>query len=640
MKKFAVVVASAVVALPGSVYAHDLVSAGADELPLAPSAIAPIQGPEYVPLDASADGRFVLFANYRLPEALGAGAVNGGDCAVYRKDRSTGALLTVFASAAGVREYCRGGLMSADGNTVVVPVASPPSNPDGEIITVDGVNVASFGDAVILAVKDIAADTLTEISQPLISTSASDIVRIQLGNGFGLPLAPAPRLHDLSADGSVAITSVLDINSGNLAPVFQLVDLGTQAIDTDLLAGLSFSAPDVSLTGVALNGDGTRAALWVALTSPVVDPNPPAPFPAFETEYRLYLKNIPDATYTEIESLGAGPYGLAPNGLNVRAPVLTADGLSNNANIITLLQEPPMCVADTTVFPGVMEACAPDEPLRACAGAECEIKVIRYNVNFNTLNTQTTPARDGSAPGRVLTDVRISNGGLRLLYPRRVLNPFGGDFEIDPFDTRTICINRDSIDSGSGVPVEEPCAGSGPVLPFPNPVAISEPTLWFLRNLDTGADITASIDADGFQSTVAVISDDGLTVAYSSRDPRLRDDELTGVNSLDESLLPAACFWPDNDGGYNVRTVTNDNVRFATTATQYVYPFMPVFCPAPSPALEGQVFAEDYVTQTTGPVIVRSSGGAFGLLLLPLAALAWQRRHRHRGYPQDLDARG
>ncbi len=629
MNKITTWLIGAVLALPVTAYSHDIVSAGADGLPLPPPAIEPVQGPEYVPLDANSNGRFVLFANYRLPEAAGGYTANSAECTVYRKDRITGDLLTVFQSEAGVREYCRGGLLSADGNLVVVPVAAPPSNPDGEIIEIDGVPVASYGEAVILAVKDIASGTVTEISQPLVTRNASDIARIELGNGgFGLPLAPAPRLHDLSADGNVAITATLDINSGNLGEVFQLVDIDTATIDDDLLAGLSFTAPDVNLRGVAVSRDGSRAALWVALTSPVTDPNQPFLWPAFETEYRLYYKNVPEGTFTELEALGFGPVENPTLGLNVRAPILTADGLSNNANVVTLLQEPPMCVADTTTFPGVMEPCAPDEPLRACEGTECEIRVIRYNVSRDFLQIQTTPPREGSAPGPVLSDVRISSSGLRLLYPRTVTRPFGGDFEIDPFDNRRICIDRDSIDSGSGVPAEVACDITGPTLPFPSTVALSAPTLWFLRNLDTRADLTASIDENGFLSTSAVISDDGLTVVFGSRDPRLRDDELTGVNSLDEALLPAECFWPDNEGGYNIRVVTNDNVRFDTTDTQYIYPFMPVFCPAPSPVITGQVFAEDYIPPPLDDVIVRSSGGSFGLLLVPLAALAWLRRRR------------
>ena len=111
---------AAALLLPAASTAHDAVSAGADGLPLDPPTLTTADGPAYAPLDVSAGGRYVLFANY--PPASGEISSLADDCTIYRKDRATGELLTVFVTAPGVRHYCNGALMSEFHRT------KPPTN--------------------------------------------------------------------------------------------------------------------------------------------------------------------------------------------------------------------------------------------------------------------------------------------------------------------------------------------------------------------------------------------------------------------------------------------------------------------------------------------------------------------------------
>jgi hypothetical protein len=302
--------------------------------------------------------------------------------------------------------------------------------------------------------------------------------------------------------------------------------------------------------------------------------------------------------------------------------------LSDSGNVVSLTQLPPRCPAAITL-PGppdipYFDYCAADD-LQPCEGPECEWRILRYAIATDQLIVTHTPVRDAALPGRV-GEPQFSANGRWLLYPRQVRYPFGGTDEIQSLTTTLTCLDRTAIDSGSGA-VAVTCEDLGPALPGAVTPSYVPPTIWTLRNLDTGLEVAASVHSDGFQSTRALLSDDGATAVYQSRDPRLRHDPLTGISSLDESLLPDACFWPDGPDAISIRAVTNDNTQFVTTATQYRYPELPVICPAPAPVLEGQVFASELLVRVRAPVAVRSSGGAFGLLLVPLSLLAlWRSR--------------
>ncbi|MDP6616899.1 MAG: hypothetical protein QF790_07020 [Gammaproteobacteria bacterium] len=95
----------------------DLVSSDSAGVPLEVSDDSAVFG--YTPLDISDDGRFILLADYLDAPAIGPVPppfVEG--CSIFRKDRLSGELLTVFEGDPDGIDYCNGALMSADGNLV------------------------------------------------------------------------------------------------------------------------------------------------------------------------------------------------------------------------------------------------------------------------------------------------------------------------------------------------------------------------------------------------------------------------------------------------------------------------------------------------------------------------------------------
>jgi hypothetical protein len=97
-----------------------------------------------------------------------------------------------------------------------------------------------------------------------------------------------------------------------------------------------------------------------------------------------------------------------------------------------------------------------------------------------------------------------------------------------------------------------------------------------------------------FQSNGTLFSDDGSTVIFHSRDPRLQTDDVTALAAT-EAAMDEACFWSPAGSSSNLRVATNDNVQFAAEDDFNVYRETPVFCPVPDPALTEHVFATDIV---------------------------------------------
>jgi len=624
MKGFLRCFPAALLAFSASTYAHDIISAGPDMMPLDPSPITDVDGSAYVPLAVSGGGRYVLFANYD-PASISVFNFNADECRIYRKDRITGDLLTVFDSSAGTRKYCNGARMSADGNIVATSPTSVPSNPGGEVVTRDGENFFSFGDVVALTVKDIAADSETDIlTEYLVNTPP---VLIPLPEFGGYPI------QQLNAHGNAAIITVANISGNTVVAVPGLVDIETETVDTELISFIDPGDASPFLTGAALNADGSYLALSVTLSTSVPNPDPPpplwiGPWETLETENAIFRVNR--NTDTVIKALLPDEPELI-QGLITAGRTIRAGGLSDSGNTISWIEAPPMCIPGGG-FGGLFESCAPDLPLRACEDEECEPTIRRYSFSNLLLNTQQPTTRTETKAGSV-QDVRFSSDTLWMLFSRKIVNPFGDDYEIPesagiPPDGY-ICINRASVDSGSGVPVQEACAvtNPGPIPPPGAPVLgtdfteLTSPKIWVLRNLQTGVELSVSTHDNGFQADRALISDDAATVVYESRDPRLRHDDLTGTHFVDESLLDDACFWPDGPGELNIRVITNDNTRFFTAATQYIYEFMSVFCPAPTPALDANIFASEVLVRVPEIVPVRSGGSAPGPWLLAL--LVW-----------------
>ncbi|MBT8421619.1 MAG: hypothetical protein KJP03_00710, partial [Gammaproteobacteria bacterium] len=544
-------------AFAGHCFAHDLVSAGPDQLPLAPSPITTFDGPAYSPLDVSADGRFVLFANFDPDVFFGFATALTEECKIYRKDRATGDLLVVFDSAGLDRDYCNRAKMSADGNVIVTSpsyVAPDPSaEPPGDIF---------FGNPtqIVVAVYDATTNTSTEIVADLESQqSANDIGRIRLGAGI-MPIPAGLNIEYLNAAGNVALSSVVEVVGDVVAAVPLLIDIEAGTVERAAAPDVDYGDAEPFLNGLSVSGGGRFLAMSVSLSTTVPNPEPPPPgwFGPWETV------ETENAIFRVDRSTGSVIKALLPDepdpiqGLIRFGRTLTPGALSNNGNVVTWVEPPPLCTPEGTPFPfgGLLEPCAPDLPLRACEAEECEPTVRRYFFNSLVLNSQQPTPRSTSKQLNT-QEIQFSADAVWMLFSRQIRNPFGGDYEI-PVQSPVppdgfICINRASADSGSSVPVEEVCeeTNPGPIPPPGAPILgtdytkLAAPKIWVLRNLQTGAEFSVSTDDNGFQAGRAIMSDDAATVVYESRDPRLRDDDLSGINFLDESLLDDACFWPD-----------------------------------------------------------------------------------------------
>lgn len=650
------VVATLLALVPLGGGAHDLVSGGADGQPLSPT-LLPAADEGFVPLDVSFDGRYVLFANRVLPTTVDEA---DPDCTIYRKDRNTGELITVLTSVDGERYYCYGAKLSADGEVVVAAPASVPTNPDGTIVT-DGNGMFArfdFGDIIAVTVRDIAADTTTDIIERLTTLNARDVARVQLGTGMGFTTGLFSGYGELvlAGNASLAIGRRGRVTGFVFQEEFKTFDLTAGIVaEDDLLSGIDFPVPPGSpdavaqITGASISNSGRFVALSAEVSGPLSSPvaalDPciiDAPTPLLENcrSTNFFVLDRDTDVTIEIEELRRGFDSIASGGFTIIRPraAIRPDSLSIGGNVITLLEQPALC-SDPNNF-GVTLPCSPDGV--ACVEDECSLKVTRLNITTREIEEQTTQVGQLTEhlyrpPAQISRDSRF------ILYPRAPINPLGGTFEfpselssVPPTDF--VCVSRDSIDSGSGLPVSEPCVATdpGPIQPCllvdpatcgpvfdapPEFTRLDQPVLWYLRNLNSGAEQLVSVhDSNFFQSNQVRLSGDGGTVAYFTRDPRLREDVLTN-NSLDESLLPDECFWPNGPAEPNLRVITNDNTTFFTAPTQYVYEATPVFCPAPSPVIEAQIYADDLFSRGFVPVPVRRASSSFGLLLVPLVLL-------------------
>jgi len=640
MKGFIRCLPMALLAIAANSAAYDVVSSTADGQPLGPLPIAAsFENDKYSLLDVSDDGRYVLFANYSLTTPPGSQVPDAPnpDCTIYRKDRRTGELLTALSSSdISQRYYCRGALMSANGNLIAAQTASPPTIPDGELVTSpEGYAYISYGDIVALTVRDINSDTTTEILASPSSSSANDIARVNLGVGRGqMALSNGYSLYELSDDGSTALVSYFDVIGNIVGPVYRLIDIATQTIETDFLPAEIFGEFFVGQNGIAMSGNGEL--LLVAKTDSVALPPVGSwALPAGDVTERLYLHNRATNETLELEDLQiTSP---AASGLINNRRLIQPGALSTNGDVVSWVQGPGQCLLPMTVG---FELCNAD--LEPCSAEDCEWQVMRYEISTGRLDEETTLADgDLTTPGFV-NQARFSRGSRWLLYPRVVRQPFGGDFTLSLFDREPLatedflCVSRSAVDSLNSTPDSETCElttpgpirqPGAPVLSLFDYTDLNPPVLWALRDLETNTEQWVSLnDGNFFQSNVALLSGDGATVAHQSHDPRLRPDALDARAGLDESALPDACFWPNGPGERNLRVTTNDNTRYFAAPDQYIYEAMPTLCIVPTDPLTANVYAQDLrdrgvFVPAGSEGVVRSSGGSAGLLLLLL--LGW-----------------
>lgn len=656
---------------------QELVSADSAGEPVPTELIADFSDSELRPLDVSADGRYVLMANFDSENRVfGIFNLSDSNCKIYRKDRSTGDLLTVFASEEGVVNYCSDAKMSADGNIVVISPTAAPENVEGERVEDQRGRLVYRHRIIALMVANIDSGTRRNIWSTVDSVDPFSQGRREVFSGYNV--------YELSANGRTALLGFYDGFVDSAIGFMALIDIEAETVTADLLsdfpqkAGIDTERFSLRLTGVSLSGDGTKIAVAAALAERDSEfggivcgqvgrcdffggENRENFVPPIRHE-RVYILDAQVLDYTEVRdlrrervfTLGTGE-DFAEQYLRGQYPpqrTLRADSLSDNGRTLTWLEFDygtsfnPNCY----VFPppGATSACG--SPGSPCLELEsCEIRVVGYNFNTRQFRETYTRLSETTTNQGALTG-QLSANGRKLLYARSINRPFGGDFAITPPNRLDyLCVSRASVDNGSGVPVEEACVPGGPVpqpfdpdagggflddingspvpinfnlAPFVGGPVLSAPVLWYIVNLNTGKEtLVAQTDGTMFHAGNVVMSDDGRTVAFQSRDPRLRDDIMP-----DESMLPEQCFWPNGPDEPNLRVVTNDNATFYTSDTQYVYADMPALCLPPIPEIEAQVFAADVLPRPAERV--NSSSSSFGWLLAPLVGLALLRRRR------------
>jgi hypothetical protein len=219
--------------------------------------------------DITPDGRYVLFTSTE-------------SCSVYRKDRATGELLTVFENTLeGTPElgsgysWCNGAGISADGNIVAAspsqyldePVISctPDCEDPGAIINY------SFGQVVEVAQKNLTTGAVIEVTREYTTGSAGDISRIEVGGGCCYDA----QFQELSADGETALISrftVIGSNFVSFGQAFAVVDIPAATVSDIQTSWGDPETEQVSVFEVRMDETGDTLLLSGILSKPL-DPS-------------------------------------------------------------------------------------------------------------------------------------------------------------------------------------------------------------------------------------------------------------------------------------------------------------------------------------------------------------------------------
>jgi len=453
-------------------------------------------------------------------------------------------------------------------------------------------------------------------------------------------------IHSLTSAGDFALLYRYGISerSGLTQTIFELVDITAGTVEPVTLD----VDEDVSLTlirSVALSEDGMRIAVNAQLSAGRESPSsfPPCsqtgrcdpsgelppqdgcsswwicPVPAEPPTNNIYIIDRISATQTLPEALSNLPAGT----------LLHANAWSTDGNQLSWIETPKMpvgkCFYDE---PGSDPVCTPPD---TCAAADCELKVHHYNFSddlHTTRQTQydletlslcrATPTTENyiGFVTELACAPRLNRNGNRLLYARAVAYPFGGDWQPQLNSSNFTCVTHESLQTPGAEPefIECPTTdlpGGRPLLPLPcftfpscgyspfnwaQQTSYFAPVNWYVLDLLTEHTSLVSITDTGqlFQSNGTLFSDDGSTVIFHSRDPRLQTDDPTALAAT-EAAMDEACFWSRAGSSSHLRVATNDNVQFLAEDDFNVYRETPVFCPVPDPALTEHVFAADIV---------------------------------------------
>jgi len=453
-------------------------------------------------------------------------------------------------------------------------------------------------------------------------------------------------IHSLTGTGNFALLYKyrLSESSGITQAVFELVDIAAGTVepvaldvDEDILLTL--------IRGVALSEDGMLIAVNAELSAGPTSPSgfPPCsqtgrcdpsgapppqdgcdswwtcPVPAEPPTNDIYIIDRISDTQTLPEALSNLPAGT----------LLRANAWSTDGNQLSWIETPKLPVGKCFYAePGSDPVCTPPD---VCAAADCELKVHHYNFSDDLLTTRqtqydletlslcrATPTTQNYIG--IVTELacapRLNRNGDRLLYARAIAYPFGGDWQPQVFSGGFVCVTHESLQTPGAEPelIDCPITDPGGLPgPLPGPCDIiqicnyfpfnwaletsySAPVNWYVLDMETEHTSLVSITDTGqlFQSNGTLFSDDGSTVIFHSRDPRLQTDDPTALAAT-EATMDEACFWSPAGSSSNLRVATNDNVQFAAEDDFNVYLETPVFCPVPDPALTAHVFAADIV---------------------------------------------
>ncbi len=635
----------------------DLVSSDSNGIPLIDDSEIP-RG--YRAIDISADGRYVLLDNYATGFGLDANTgypLYPENCQILRKDRVTDELLIVFESDPDEYEFCNGAKISADGNIVASSPIGPSSNSDCSVIAEleNGQFGCDFGVVTALIVRNLSSGEDNEVRFQWITQSARPIGSGAFGRYPGKNIHSLNSAGDtalitsLAVIGNItqAIFELVDVTAGTVEPVILNTDEGNYVfisgialsedgtrialnaqLQSPYLAGYPYppptrypstdgpTGPDFILTCGQIGRDRCDqfgelpppgdCGSWWGCTIPA---EPPA--------NNIYIIDRISGTQTLPEALSNLPAGV----------MLLANAWSTDGNQLSWIETPKMPVGRCS--PSSVPNCSID----ACAAADCELKVHHYNFSDDLLTirqtqydletlslcraTPTTENYIGFVTELACTP-RLNRNGDRLLYARAIKHPFGSDWQPQVLSGDFVCVTRESLQTPGAEPelIDCPITDPGGLPgPLPGPCDIiqicnyfpfnwaqqtsySAPVNWYVLDLLTEHTQLVSVTDAGqlFQSNGTLFSDDGSTVIFHSRDPRLQTDDPTALAAT-EAAMDEACFWSPAGSSSNLRVATNDNVQYAAAAEDdfNVYRETPVFCPVPDPTLTEHVFAADIV---------------------------------------------
>ena len=542
-----------------SVAAPDLVSSDSSGLTLEhPEAD---NGRSYAVLDTSDDGRFVLLADHypgaRAYSIRGpvASSILNEDCHIYRKDRQSGELLTVFSGDSETYDYCNGAKISADGNLVATSPSVPFPQDCIAQNTPDGAEW-NCGEFTALVIKNIAADSTREIlSNDLSHVFVSPRSETEIGpyNCFSPAFSgtcniaqrfPGLSIEAFNGPGNVAILqrNAISFESGLTRTLRQLVDIEAGTVEH---ISLDFLEDHPFASSVAVSEDGKKLAIAatylardgvrqspssVEIGNIYCDETDPPPLSAWfgssctedpdsadtpesgADSWEDYIANQPSIPVPETDiyiidrvagtnTLPAELTSLASMRLETNA--WSADGLH-----ISWIEMPDM-VTFCAFRPGDNERhCFPDN---GCEAEECELRIKRYNLVAQSLQESRTEydpettslCRARDVPNLPITfaacQPQLNRDGSKLLFGRAVMHPFGGDWvpmtAFDPYglaDDQT-CITRASAETPGASPELVDCPEpEAPGFSYPRPRgSFGAPVLWYV--FDTATENTTLV---------------------------------------------------------------------------------------------------------------------------------------------------